>query len=100
MIARFRIELNQIIERIKELCGMCIPQLDSSDAVVQWKTLSRTFLKLGFTGFGGGIAVIGQIRRIVVRQNRCFQKNNSWMPFLWRKVCLARTQRTPLRISG
>jgi chromate transporter len=69
MIARLRLELNQIIERIKELWGICIPRVDSVDAVVQWQTLSRTFLKLGFTGFGGGIAVIGQIRRIVVRQN-------------------------------
>jgi chromate transporter len=49
---------------------MWVPQLDFAEGVVPWKTLCRTFLKLGFTGFGGGIAVIAQIRRIVVRQHR------------------------------
>src|SRR4030095_16454539 len=70
MIARPRLELNQIIQGIKRLWRTFIPQVRSANDVVQWQTLSRTFLKLGFTGFGGGIAVIGQMRRIVVRQNR------------------------------
>lgn len=70
MIARPRLELYQVIERIKGLWRTCTAQVESATSVVQWQTLSRTFLKLGFTGFGGGIAVIGQIRRIVVRQNR------------------------------
>lgn len=70
MIARLRVELSQISERIQELWRMCVPKLDSTEDIVPWKTLSRTFLKLGFTGFGGGIAVIGHIRRIVVRQHR------------------------------
>jgi chromate transporter len=63
-------ELNQIIKRIRDLCRICLPHAEPSRSAVQWQTLSRTFLKLGFTGFGGGIAVIGQMRRIVVRQNR------------------------------
>ncbi|MEP7270021.1 MAG: chromate efflux transporter [Acidobacteriota bacterium] len=32
--------------------------------------LSRTFLRLGTIGFGGGIAVIAQIRRVAVREQR------------------------------
>jgi chromate transporter len=63
-------EVNQILEQLRELWRMCVPQLDSAEAIVHWRTLCRTFLKLGLTGFGGGIAVIGQIRRIVVRQHR------------------------------
>jgi chromate transporter len=70
MIERLRPELGQIKERLRDLWKACVPQVDSSSATVHWQTLSRTFLKLGFTGFGGGIAVIGQIRRIVVRQER------------------------------
>jgi chromate transporter len=70
MTERPRLELNQIVEHLRAVWRTCIPQAESADAVVQWRTLSRTFLKLGFTGFGGGIAVIGQMRRIVVRQNR------------------------------
>lgn len=35
-----------------------------------WRALARTFLKLGATGFGGGVAVIAQIRRLVVRERR------------------------------
>lgn len=37
---------------------------------IEWRTLVKTFLQLGATGFGGGIAVIGQIRRVVVRERR------------------------------
>src|SRR5258706_1212327 len=70
MTERPRLELNQIVEHVRAVWRTCIPKAESADAVVQWRTLSRTFLKLGFTGFGGGIAVIGQMRRIVVRQNR------------------------------
>ena len=70
MIERLRPELSQINKRLKDLWKACVPQVDSSSATVHWQTLSRTFLKLGFTGFGGGIAVIGQMRRIVVRENR------------------------------
>lgn len=37
---------------------------------VEWRALARTFLKLGTIGFGGGVAVIAQIRNLVVRQRR------------------------------
>ncbi len=37
---------------------------------VAWRDLAKTFLKLGAIGFGGGIAVISQIRRLVVRERR------------------------------
>lgn len=35
-----------------------------------WRALGRTFLMVGATGFGGGVAVIAQIRRLVVHQRR------------------------------
>jgi chromate transport protein ChrA len=37
---------------------------------VDWRALAKTFFKLGLTGFGGGLAVIAQIRRVVVYKNR------------------------------
>jgi len=53
MKAQLRIEVNQIKGPIKQLWQICIPQVAAvNDVVVRWKTLSRTFLKLGFTGFG------------------------------------------------
>ena len=70
MTERTHLDLNQIIALLKGAWRSCIPQVEPAKTDVQWQTLSRTFLKLGFTGFGGGIAVIGQMRRIVVRQNR------------------------------
>ena len=36
----------------------------------EWRALGRTFLIIGATGFGGGVAVIAQIRRLVVHQRR------------------------------
>ncbi|MGH9799648.1 MAG: chromate transporter, partial [Blastocatellia bacterium] len=45
-------------------------QLAPSEVRVEWRALARTFLKLGTTGFGGGIAVISQIRRLVVHQRK------------------------------
>ncbi|MDQ3011564.1 MAG: chromate transporter [Acidobacteriota bacterium] len=37
---------------------------------VEWRALARTFFKLGATGFGGGVAVIAQIRRLVVHERQ------------------------------
>ncbi|HEX5082786.1 MAG TPA: chromate transporter [Blastocatellia bacterium] len=37
---------------------------------VDWRSLAKTFFKLGVTGFGGGLAVIAHIRRVVVYKNR------------------------------
>ena len=43
-------------------------QFAPEPARVDWRALARTFLLLGTTGFGGGMAVIAQIRRMVVQQ--------------------------------
>jgi chromate transporter len=40
------------------------------EAEIDPRLLARDFLKLGATGFGGGIAVIAQVRRLVVRERR------------------------------
>lgn len=45
-------------------------QFVPSEATVEWRSLARAFLRLGMTGFGGGIAVISQIRRLVVHQKQ------------------------------
>lgn len=45
-------------------------QFEPAEVRVEWRALARAFLKLGTTGFGGGIAVISQIRRLVVHQKR------------------------------
>lgn len=45
-------------------------QLTPSESKVEWRALAKAFLRLGTTGFGGGIAVISQIRRLVVHQKR------------------------------
>jgi chromate transporter len=37
---------------------------------VDERALAKTFFKLGVTGFGGGLAVIAHIRRVVVYKNR------------------------------
>src|SRR5262245_38478001 len=69
MAVRARQELNQVLGEITRLYRIYIPHAEPARAV-HWRTLSLTFLKLGFTGFDGCITVIGQIRRIVVRQHR------------------------------
>lgn len=45
-------------------------QLAPQPVKVDRRQLSRMFLRLGATGFGGGIAVIAQIRRVVVTEQR------------------------------
>jgi chromate transporter len=55
---------------LKRLRDLIASQIIPSQTLVGWRVLARTFLKLGFTGFGGGIAVIAQIRRIVVHEQR------------------------------
>lgn len=45
-------------------------QLAPAESSVAWRDLAAAFLKLGTTGFGGGIAVISQIRRLVVHQKQ------------------------------
>src|SRR5262249_48217418 len=43
-------------------------QFTPHEARVEWRALAKTFFKLGATGFGGGVAVIAQVRRLVVHQ--------------------------------
>lgn len=50
-------------------------QMAPQPARVDPRRLARIFLKLGATGFGGGIAVIAQIRRLVVREHRWLNEN-------------------------
>lgn len=45
-------------------------QFAPQEARAEWRSLARIFLKLGMTGFGGGVAVIAQIRRLVVHEQR------------------------------
>jgi chromate transport protein ChrA len=45
-------------------------QFAPAEVRVEWRALAKAFLKLGTTGFGGGIAVISQIRRLVVHQKQ------------------------------
>jgi chromate transporter len=40
------------------------------DERVEWRALARTFFKLGATGFGGGLAVIAHVRRVVTYERR------------------------------
>jgi chromate transporter len=74
-------ETNQIRDRVGEFKALLsqgflrlrdwmFDQFGPDDARVEWRALAQTFLKLGATGFGGGVAVIAQIRRLVVRQHR------------------------------
>ena len=62
---------------------------------VEWRDLAKTFLKLGATGFGGGIAVISQIRRLVVRERRWMSEGE----FLDAVSLCASCMRVPVRRS-
>src|SRR5262245_2694236 len=55
--------LNQLREWVTD-------QYSPEAAKVGWRALARTFLFLGATGFGGGVAVIAQVRRVIVRERR------------------------------
>jgi len=47
-----------------------IRQFAPQTEIVEWRALARAFFKLGVTGFGGGLAVIAHIRRVVVYDRR------------------------------
>ncbi|MCI0336515.1 MAG: chromate transporter [Acidobacteria bacterium] len=55
---------------LKQLREWVADQFAPDEAKVNWRALAKTFLKLGATGFGGGVAVIAQVRRLVVRERR------------------------------
>jgi chromate transporter len=58
------------MKSVHQLRDLIASKLKAPDAGLDWRALSATFLKLGATGFGGGIAIIAQIRRLVVRERR------------------------------
>lgn len=45
-------------------------QLAPREERVEWRALAKTFFKLGATGFGGGLAVIAHIRRVVAYERQ------------------------------
>lgn len=53
---------------VRRLRQWLAEEFTPQQARVEWRALARTFLKLGATGFGGGVAVIAQIRRLVVHE--------------------------------
>lgn len=63
---RFR----QYLEQTRIFLLSQIPEKTEAAPLADWRTLIRPFLRVGTTGFGGGIAVIAQIRRLVVTQKR------------------------------
>src|SRR5215467_1203149 len=83
-----RRKVNETVERnrgksspLKALVGFChqirslwrqwaIKLAQPGEERVASRSLAKTFFKLGATGFGGGLAVIAHIRRIVVYKNR------------------------------
>lgn len=67
----------QLYEQVREFLASEFDELwaANSGAGVDVRALARAFLKVGMTGFGGGIAVIAQIRRLVVREKEWLSEN-------------------------
>lgn len=63
---RFR----QYVEQAREFILSQLPEKAEAIPQEDWRTLIKPFLRVGTIGFGGGIAVIAQIRRLVVSQQR------------------------------
>lgn len=63
----FKEYFNQALYDLREWSAR---QFAPADSTVEWRSLARAFLKLGATGFGGGLAVIAQIRRLVVHDRK------------------------------
>jgi chromate transporter len=62
--------LRQYAELAREFVLSQLPEKTEAVPKEEWRTLIKPFLRVGATGFGGGIAVIAQIRRLVVAQKR------------------------------
>lgn len=62
--------LHQYYELAREFVISQLPEKVEQEPTGDWRTLIKPFLRVGATGFGGGIAVIAQIRRLVVAQKR------------------------------
>ncbi|HWQ36608.1 MAG TPA: chromate transporter [Blastocatellia bacterium] len=58
---------NEIRDQVREVAAdfFTLPETR-----MDWRAICLPFLKLGTIGFGGGMAVISQIRRLVVQKNR------------------------------
>ncbi len=59
-----------IRERVDSIRAWLSIQFEPAPSKVGLKELTHTFFKMGATGFGGGFAILGNIRRVVVRQKR------------------------------
>lgn len=59
-----------MLRGLNQLRDWFADQFAPDEARVEWRALARTFFKLGAVGFGGGFAVLAQIRRLVVRERR------------------------------
>ncbi|HEX4946614.1 MAG TPA: chromate transporter [Blastocatellia bacterium] len=62
--------LRQYFKVAREFITSHLPEKVEQVPKEDWRTLIKPFLRVGATGFGGGIAVIAQIRRLVVSQKR------------------------------
>jgi chromate transporter len=62
---------HQVRDQARGLWRKCATRLATrGEERVDERELAKTFFKLGLTGFGGGLAVIAHIRRVVVYKNR------------------------------
>lgn len=62
--------LRQYVALARAFIVSQLPEKTKEVAKDDWRTLIKPCLRIGATGFGGGIAVIAQIRRLVVAQKR------------------------------
>lgn len=58
----------QYVEQVREFILSQLPEKTDVSLQEDWRSLLKPFLRVGTIGFGGGIAVIAQIRRLVVTQ--------------------------------
>ncbi len=66
-LSGLRRQAGRLASEVREWLGVqFVPEAPRAE----WRALAKTFLKVGATGFGGGLAVISQIRRQVVRERR------------------------------
>jgi chromate transporter len=65
-MTRFR----QYVEQARAFILSQLPEKTGVELKEDWRALIKPFLHVGTIGFGGGIAVIAQIRRLVVTQRR------------------------------
>lgn len=62
---------HQVRDQARDLWRKWTPRLATQGGErVDERALAKTFFKLGATGFGGGLAVIAHVRRVVVYKNR------------------------------